>query len=228
VSKPKASTAPPVGTLLQAVVGPDRFPLARMSSIDPAKAAALALKAYLECAVFEVAGKPPVRFKLNDVRAEWPESFQELREPAAAITAAVVVEDGHNLSPTALEETLDRFGRGTVLWKTAEQQIDFQVDFWVTNKPEREAVAAALSALFAPTEGRDGIMVQGPHEYYEQTVRLTLVDHQRVDTPESVYERERQLRVTVRADIDVVHLREATLLDLRPSLNGDPVPVARS
>ncbi len=218
------STVPKVGTLLQATVGPDRFPLAAVGSLDPVKAAALALKAYLECAVF-VVGDPPTRFKLKAVRPEWPENFQELEYPAAAITEAVVTQDAHNMAPTALEETLDVFGRGTVLWKTAELPIDFQVDFWLTNKPEREAVAAALQELFSPTELRYGIMVQGPREYFDRTVRFTLQDQERVDTSDTVFARERQLRATVHADIDVVQLRRVVPLLPKPSLDGDPIPV---
>lgn len=217
------STVPKVGTLLQAEVGPDRFPLAAVASLDPVKAAALALKAYLECAVF-VVGDPPTRFRLKTVTPEWPENFKELDYPAAAITEAVVTQDAHSMAPTALEETLDVFKRGTVLWKTAELPIDFQVDFWLTNKPEREAVAAALQELFAPTEGRYGIMVQGPHEYFNQTVRFTLQDQQRIDTSDTVFARERELRVTVHADIDVVQLRWVVPLKVRATLDGDPIP----
>lgn len=221
------SETPPVGTLLQATIGPDRSALARPTPIEAREAAAQALQAYLLCLVFIVPGMPQVRFRLNDVRQDWPENFHELNFPAAAITVGAVINDPHNLTPSALEETWHRFERDTVLWKTAEEQIDFVVDVWTTNKPERVAVRAGLQDAFNPTEIRAGIMVQGPHEYYERTVRLTLQSLEGVDGSDTVFSRERQLRAVVRADIDVVQLRKAGALAPQPLLNGDPIAVGR-
>lgn len=215
LSKPK------VGALLHAEVGVSRWPLAEMAKNDPRNAAAEALKAYLEAAVFCIPGKDPVRFRLTQVRKEWPEDFAELEYPAAGMTTATITEDAHNFVPTLLEETKDRFGRGTVLWKTSEQRIEFQVDFWLTNKPERGAILAALPALFAPSEDRYGIMVQGPASYHDLPIRLTLASHERQDSAETVERRDRPLRVLIVADVDVVQLRRYVLLDPRATLDGE-------
>jgi hypothetical protein len=213
------SETPPVGTLLHAEVGVQRMPLAAMAELDPEQAAARALKAYLEAAVFCIAGRTPARFRLNSVKTEWPEDFTKLEYPAAAITTATVANDPHSLVPTCLEETAGQFGRGTVLWKTAELAVRFVVNFWCTNKPERTAIAAALQEMFAPAEDRYGIVVQGPRGYFDQTVRFTLAEHERVDSSLSVEQRERQLRVTILADIAVVQLRR--VVELQPSVRLD-------
>lgn len=211
--------APPVGTLLHAEVGPSRMPLAKMAELDPREAAAQALAAYLAAGVFLIPGDKPgtdKRFKLNAVKFEWPNPKEPLDYPAAAITSSgPIPNDGHNLTPSMLEDTCDRFGAGTVLWKTAELSIHFQVNFWTTNKPERSAILAGLQEMFAPSEDRYGVIVQGPHEYYERTVRLTLDDHERIDTSDTVFQGERELRVQITADVDVVQLRKVTQLEPR-------------
>jgi hypothetical protein len=98
--------------------------------------------------------------------------------------------------------------------------IRFQVDFWCTNKPERTAIAAAIPAMFAPGEGRYGILVQGPKTYYSRAVRLTLLEHERQDSSESVHSRERALRALILADVDVVHLRQVKPLQPRITVAG--------
>ena len=223
-----SSDFPPVGTLLHAETGTDRMPLACMAEIDARNAAAEALQAYLRAAVFQIPGVPPARFRLKEVRTEWPEDFTKLEFPAAGITTPVVLHDAHNLSPTALEETHGVFGRDTVLWKTAELAIQFQVDFWCTNKPERTAIMAALPALFSPGEGRYGVIVQGPSNYYGRTVRLTLANHERVDSSETVHSRDRQLRTLIVADIDEVHLRRVSLLQPQVWVDGEPTTLERT
>lgn len=202
----------PIGTLLHATVGIDRMPLAEEPPVDAARAAGLTLKAYLEQAVFCIPGSPPVRFKLEAVRAEWPEDFTELRYPAAGMTYPTVERGAHALTPTMLEESFGQFGRNTVLWKTAELSIRIQLDFWCSNKPERVAIAAALPALFSPTEDRVGIIVAAGPGYYDREVRFTLLEAERVDTADTVERRDRQLRTLILADIDEVHLRRVVPL----------------
>lgn len=213
---------PPVGTPLYATVGVDRMPLAAMNAIDPGDAAANTLKAYLEAAVFCVAGTPETRFRLKRAGIGWPENFEELEHPSASITAPVVVEDPHSLTPTALEETLDRYCPGTVLWKTAEHAISFQVDFWCTDQPEQRAISAALAELFNPTEERAGVFLQGPENYWCLPIRFTLVSRQRQNSDASVQARSRRLTVMVLADVDVVQLRKAARLQPRFWVNGEP------
>lgn len=214
---------PAIGTLLQADVGPDRFPLAQMARLDPRNAAAETLAAYLRQAVFLIPGPPDQRFVLNEVRTEWPEDFEDLKQPAAAITTATELLDAHHLVPSPELDTLDLFCPGTVLWKTDELEVRFQVDFWCTTKPERTAIAAALPALFSPTESRAGILLQGSPDYYDRPVRCTLVQTGRVDTSATTFTRDREYRAFVRAEIDVVHLRKYVELQPQLSLNGDPI-----
>lgn len=214
-----------MGTLLQAEVGSDRMPLAAMACLDPGKAAAKSLKAYLLALIFQVRGSPPKRFRLEVVHEEWPESFENLDYPSASIVAPDTPTGEHALAPTMLEETFELYGKGTVLWKTGELELSFQVDFWCSNEPDREAIAAGLEEAFNPTERRSGIMVQGSPDYFDRSVRLTFTRRHRADDGQSSYQGEHRLSTTIVADVDVVQLRQAVALAPVLSADGERVPV---
>lgn len=204
-----------IGDPLQAEIGPDRFPLIGTPTVSARDAAANVLRAYLERIVFATAagdGKPSKRWRLNEVRDSWPGPRDKLRYPAASIDDAMVVEEEHSLVPTVIEDSCDCYGAGTVLWKTAELSIEFQVDFWLNTEADRRAVDAGLPRIFSPTEGRSGVMLAGDPDYFDRSVRATLLSRERVNTSDAVYAHERRLRAGIRCDVAVVHLRGATVL----------------
>lgn len=195
-------------------------PFARAPSIDSRSAAAEALVEFLRCAQFCRWGGPEagedVPFRLSHIYRQWPEPSQPLVYPSASvIDLDDVPQQAHSLVPTPLDETYGLFGEGTVLWKTAEVATTFQVDLWAEDDPTREAMAALLPSLFAPGEDSWGIVVQGPPTYFGRAVRLSLLSSQRMDTAQAVYVRERRLMARVRAEVDEVHLRRATLASVR-------------
>lgn len=192
-----------------------RLTPAVVSRIDPRAAAVRALADYLRQAVFLKWGDEDVDtpFRLNAVREEWAEPSQTLDYPMASIIDVTpTVMDGHALTPTPLECSLDQIKSGTVLWKVAEVSQLLQVDFWCQDAPEREALAAQLPGLFAPGEDTARVVLSGHPEYFCTPVRCSLEEYQRVDNPRQVYESERRLTARIRADIDVVELRCATVL----------------
>jgi hypothetical protein len=222
----RENEAPQLGDRLQLEEGTDAFPLALSPTVDARNAAAMTLAALLKRVRFRTAPGSDGQgtdFQLNDVLTEWPESFEELDYPVAVVTGVDEPLEDHSLTPTALDETLDQYCPGTVLWKTHELQQTFQVDFWTTNKAEREAIAARLPDVFNPGEARSGVMVRGPVEYFDLPVRLTFLGATRPDTGQSVYNRERELRARIMADLDVVHLRKGVPLSGQPLINGEPV-----
>ena len=208
----------PMGTPIQATVGPDRFPLVGIPVIDPRNAAAEILAAYLRQVIFRIDGglAESKEFRLNDVLANWPEVEEALDYPSASIDDGVSNYEPHNFTPTMCEETLDCFGKGTVLWKTSELVVDFQVDYWTNTEADRQAISAGLPRIFNPTEIRSGVLLSGHPQYFYRPARFTLMDVDRIDTAESTYDRERRLKTVVRSEIDTVHLREVT--QLRPTV----------
>ena len=216
---PFANLDLPPGTPLQVETGTDTFPLAAIGTLDPRNAMSEVLAAYLRCAVFKRGGgivndKP---FALERVLPEWPDPSRAMEYPSASIidNARIPYEE-HSLTPTALEETWNVFEPCTALWKTSEAVSTFQVDFWTTDAPTREAIAARLPSLFNPGEARAGVVLSGDPRYFRRPVRATLLDHQRMDTEKTVFEHERRLMTAIRCEVDVVQLRKA--VDLEPQV----------
>lgn len=209
-----ASSEPKLGELLQAETATK---VVQWNTMDPRNAAAKALGAYLSRVMFVVNGTTPKQFQLRRVHEEWPESFEKLEYPCAAITSSTEPRE-HTFQPFPLEETWNKFCPDSVLWKTAELAMDMQVDFWLTNKPEREAVAARLDDAFNPTEIRSGVLLAGPAEYWRLPVRVTLIDGTRVDNGPSAQNRDREYRARFRVEVDVVSLR--TAVELTPVLGA--------
>lgn len=203
------SEAPETGSLVDS----NLHEIAAVSCQDPRNAAARAIRGFLESQVFvlsginKVADKP---FKLSNVSMEWPDSHEGVVYPSATIVERPGEFQGHNLAPTILEETYNQFGEGTVLWKTSELVVDFQVDYWTNDNPTREAIAALLPVIFSPFEDQSSIRVYSPPAYFSRPVRLLLKDAQRVDNSEDGFSRIKRLSTTVTATIEAVHLRNVT------------------
>jgi hypothetical protein len=193
-----------------------QYPLMRVPGTDPQSAAKQTVAEFLKRVTFTISagddGKA-TRFNLNDVRFRFPRNG-DLDYPIASVTVPTSDQQAHNLSPTPLEDTWNRYAPNSVLWKTAELVADLQVDFFVNDEPTQEAIAAALPALFNPREDAAGVMLRGPATYWCLPVRATLMgDPERFgDTEEAVYSGERRLLVKVRTELDVVHLRAVRAL----------------
>lgn len=195
--------------------GDAAFPRVAGATLDARGAAALALKSFLEGVNFwrdSGDALPAKNFALNRVYEAWPDSNTELDYPCASITDASSSDMGeHALSPTCLDDTHEQFGACTVLWKIAELEQEFQVDFFANDEPTRQAIMAALPGAMSPDEDRAGVVVQGSPRYFCRPVRLTLLSYRRTDNPNAVFERERRVVCRVSAEVDVVVLRKVAV-----------------
>lgn len=219
------SDAPATGSLVDS----NLYPVAGVSSQDPRNAAARAIRGFLECQTFALSGVGKVAdkpFKLMSVNTEWPDHRAGVVYPSASIVERPGDFQGHNLSPSILEETYNEFGEGTVLWKTAEVVVDFQVDYWTNDNPTREAIASLLPVIFSPFENQSSIRVYSPAAYFSRPVRLLLKEMQRVDSSEDAFSRIKRLSTTVTATIEAVHLRRvAEIVPNRSFEIGETVEV---
>lgn len=213
-------------------LGPLLFTPIGVPTISPRDAMAEALAEYLRCARFRVWGGdvPDTELRLTGVTTEWPDASAELEYPCASIIEQTdTFHEAHSLTPTPLEETAGKYDPcgsvpglpQTVLWKSAEASVMLQLDFWTSNKPDRQAIEAELGALFTPGEGRSCALIGGHPRYYDLPVRVTLLSHRRVDTGTTAYANERRLQCAVRAEIDIVRLYRATLT--RPSVTTEAI-----
>lgn len=199
------------GTVLNpAELGAERVPVA---ALPPGKAIAVTLAEYLAVAEFFVVGSyPPRRFVLADVSSDWPSPQGPLRYPSATVREMRPTRlDAARWGPTALEETLDAFGAGTVLYKLAEAVAALTLDFWTSHDVERDAISAALPGLFSPGDA-GAVLLAGPAAYWCRTVRAELIEVTDRDSSGLVYANERRLVARVEASVDVVELRRATVL----------------
>jgi len=186
-----------------------------VSAMDPRAAAAEALRAYLRNQRFTVWSPTGEErdFELMDVFPEWPRPDRELPYPSASIIDAAATPMASNqLTPQVLEDTFNQYRSGSVLWKLAEAECVFQVDFWCNTVADREAIAAALPGLFAPGETATNVRLQGPAEYWSLPVRAQLESYERADSAGAIWANERRLRTRIRCEVDVVELRCANLL----------------
>jgi hypothetical protein len=199
-------------------------PPAVLPLIDSRNAMAEVLVEYLRCVVFRTDGldAPPTDFRLNAIERQWPDAGKGLDYPVASVIDATEVIHERR-SPIPLEETLGQYDcmvgysadpafPKTVLWTTGEAWVDFQVDFWLSNDPDRQAIASRLPQLFSPGQERTGVLLGGHPKYYDRVVRATLMSTSPIDTEQSVYPNERRLKAVVRCNVDDVDLRIATLL----------------
>jgi len=209
------------GTALDVVVGPDTYPIARIGTLDPRNAMADALATFLRCATFRRGGGlvADEDFALERVEPWWPDPKFSIDYPSASIIEIDEIPyEAHALTPTPLEHTWHVYGDDTVVWKTGEAVVSFQVDLWATDDPTREAMLARLPSLFNPGEGYAGVLLEGEAGYFRAPVRATLLEYERIDTPETVYGRERRALCVVRCEVDVLQLRCAVPLDPRVRL----------
>lgn len=211
------------GRVLNLPPGPPQAVLGR-SLIGPEKAILEALGCYLEAQTFYVraSGAAPVRpFVLESVATDWPDASGELRYPAGVLSEVTPSSSrSARFVPTPMDETLDRFCPGTVLWKLGETEVLLALDVWTTNDPEREAIRARLPALFAPGE-ESVVLLEAAAEYFGLTVRAELEDVTDRDVAGAVYAHERRLRAQIRASVDSVELRRATVLSPAVRLRVD-------
>jgi len=216
---------------LLAILGTGRMPLASLRGCAPDDAAREALACYLEKMVFFVptSSGTPISFKLVSVQREWSNEDEEKDEPSASISVITDERQHHNFVPTFRDDSFDKYGKGTVLVKVNERQIMMQVDFWTTNKPERQAIAAAIDEYFTPEEGRYGVMIQGPSNYWDEPIRFVLDSSrgtERLDSFDSALTRDRRLLVRLIANVDDLQLRKIS--ELSPIIKlqtGDNAPI---
>lgn len=186
-------------------------------------AMAMTLAAYLLRLEFRIAGGDDrdTVFRLRDVFPDWPSPRTDLPYPCASIIDAGDLEHvAHNLTPTPLEETWGEYDhlvapsqgeglRTTVLVKESGARQEFQVDFWLDKRADRQAVDALLPSAFSPEESRSGVVIRGPSLYYDRDVMFSLLATTYDDSGVSASANERRLRASIIGECDIVSLRNA-------------------
>jgi len=178
-----------------------------------------AFGAYIESLTFYRSGgegKPVVPFHVT-FYPEQPENETELKLPSIGVVPARGEMIPAGFAPTLLEETRDRYGKGTVVRRLATEWTErLQFEIWAGSKAERAAVITGLEAGLAPLEGVFGLRLRVPR-YFHQTVIFTPLA---VTIDESQAEKNRRKAlIEVEMRYELVHLVRYTTL--RPQVVVD-------
>ena len=154
-------------------------------------------------------GGPPIAFTIpmKNFFIEEPDVKQSMPFPSIS-----VVHDTANYAVIGLvsyveEDSLDVFGRGTVVQWMSEYIEDIQLEVWCNTKAERRAILSCLETNMSPTEQQSGIRFRMP-DYFNQLVCFELNTRKLIDTPDASKGR-RSATVGIKMRFNVVRLVNA-------------------
>jgi len=167
-----------------------------LPSLDARTNALLVLRQYMSLLDFgrvgDAGGSPKVfRVPAQDIYEEQPDDPAKLRFPSLAFVAAQGDHEEFGLGPPRfLEDTVDKYGRGTVLVYTSDYVEQLVLEVWASHKAERRALVAGLQLAFRCYDGSYATMFSLPG-YYGQIARVWLETTRYVDDPDVVRGRRR-------------------------------------
>jgi hypothetical protein len=193
-------------------------------SIDGRTAALYTLRDYVTALTFyRYAGPsaPPIPFSIPPSRfyVEWPDSTVDETFPSMAIVQSRADYDTIGLVSYIEEDTVDVYGKGTVLQWQAEYVETINVEVWASKKAERRAILAACEIAFSPTEQMSGVRFMMPL-YFNELVCFTLTRREIMDNPDSARNR-RSAQLEIEMRFNVVRLVNALTLQPVVKVNVD-------
>ena len=135
-------------------------------------------------------GGPPVEFRvpLANVHEEWPDDEVTFKQAAVAFLPGEGLDEGLALGqPVACEETVGKYGPGTVLEESGVYREDIGVEAWGRGKAERRGLIAGLKAAFP---GGQAVRLKLP-DYFDQIATFTRTSSRYFEEPDAVKGRRR-------------------------------------
>lgn len=127
------------------------------------------------------------------------------------------VYNADNLSLGLVEETVDKFGPGTVLKKVSHMTCTIRLDALFAHKDDRQGCAKALEdALLGEVDDERAGRHVVVKAYYDRVVRFILTGIDYPDDSRSAHENQWELHASLSADVDVVQLVKAPASLLPP------------
>jgi len=122
------------------------------------------------------------RVELSRIYIDWPPNEAQLEPPQATILEVVEQDFGDEVSSARyLEETADKYGEGTVVFRQAFSQVTLAVHMVLGHRDDRRAFRAELEDwLSEPQSDRMGRQVIVP-AYYGAQVMVGLMSLQNQD-----------------------------------------------
>lgn len=189
----------------------------------PLTPSSLSIRSGVQKAVIALFGsmifKDPVGnpFGFSKIYDEWPDPLVKIVYPSGVILPVSASYEGHNLSPSVLEETKSVNGSNQdVFVKTSEWVGKMQFEVWARDRAQRESIEAGIETSLQ-SEERYGFWLNVPG--VASNFSRVLVDSiEAIDDEETVQRRERKLRVMLRAwtsNYIVKTFPELTTLDVK-------------
>jgi hypothetical protein len=174
-------------------------------------------------------GGAPVPFGIptENFFIEMPDDAQSMPFPSIAVVNDVANYDVIGLVSYVEEDSLDVYGRGTVVQWQSEYVENIQLEVWVNMKAERRAVLAGLETVMSPTEQQSGIRFHMP-SYFDQLVCFTLNNRKVIDEPDSLRKRRRatlgiEMRFNIVKLINAVTMQPVVTTSLDVGVDGSRV-----
>lgn len=162
-------------------------------------------------------------FGLARIFFDWPR-FEDAVDPMPSVALTLPEEEVYDAQGlhggTVLEETVERWGPGTVLKKTGVASTTVHAVIWSAHKEERRALKKALLRLFLtePNEEMSGRRVVVP-QYFERVARYELKGTRYEDDPQSAHSNEWIMTARITAEIDIVDLVKRPPYMEAPTIN---------
>lgn len=167
----------------------------------------------------------PFRIPREDIYTEQPDDPTSLNFPSIAFLSARGQHDQYTLGPSdLLEDTYDKFGKGTVLLLQGEYIESFMLEAWGSHLYERRSILAGVQAVLRMNERSNALQLNLP-AYYNRIASFTLIDSQHVDDPDVVRGRRRgqiaiELRVPEVVLVDAITMRPCLCVEVADELCG--------
>ena len=131
-------------------------------------------------------GQPPIPFNIPTTSffIEQPDAKTSMPFPSISVVHDTANYDVIGLVSYVEEDSLDVYGKGTVVQWMSEYIEDIQLEIWVNTKAERRAILGGIETSMSPTEQQSGVRFHMP-DYYDQLVCFELNNRKLVDNPES-------------------------------------------
>jgi hypothetical protein len=224
-----ANLPPKIAKLLQgspfgATFPPRPAPPAATQQEDGRTVALRILREYLAALVFycpQGPGLPPRAFQLRaeNIWIETPNADSvELKMPAVVVLGSRAVYDPIGLTAYVEEDTVDVYGRGTVVQWQSEYQEIINLEIYASQEPELRSLLAGIETAITPTEQLYGLRFVMP-DYFNEMVCFTLTRRENYNDDNSGKGRrhaqvEIEMRLTIVALVNYVPLRPQIEVDV--------------
>lgn len=165
--------------------------------------------------------EPPTAYRIPavDIYTDQPDDPANMNFPSLAFLPARGQHDQYTLGPSDLiEESYDRYGRGTVLLRQGEYIEPFMIEAWGSHIADRRSILAGIQAVMRLNERSNALQLTLPG-YYDRIASFSLVDSQYIDDPDVVRGRRRgqvaiELRVPEVLLVDAVTMRPCLCVEV--------------